>query len=177
MWSRTVVDLVDHAGGQRAQRRHALGLRQTRGLGAALAHGQHLLDRARERGGAARLGEKEIGVDRGRRRAARRGERDHRHLRELGIASLLESELPSVHHGHHEIEHHDVGTHLAHPIERLAAILDRGDVEAMRGQRLADGFAQLCVVFDQEHSAAFSGVRMDHASSSALGSRVLQQAI
>jgi hypothetical protein len=123
---------------------------------------EHLVDRAQDDRGAARLLQEQIGVDRGGGGAVAGRERHDRRVGQRRLQLLRDAELPAVHARHHQIEDHDVGAMLAHLAQALAAVRGHQDLDALGGQRLREGVAQLDVVLDQQDPASRWLVQAGH---------------
>src|SRR5690606_11277669 len=80
-----------------------------------------------------------------------------RHRREDRLANSRKRsdafrDVVSAHHGHAEIEHHDVRMELLDRVERGAAVVDRDDVLSDRLEEQLQAVGRVLVVVDDEHA-------------------------
>ena len=82
------------------------------------------------------------------------GEHDDRDVGEIGIPALLRPELPAADHGHRQIEQDERRPMEvpAQEVEGLPAVGRQGDLVSLVAQDLAQGFAQIRVVFYDQNA-------------------------
>ena len=149
-----VVDLVRHAGGERAERGEPLRLGDAGRLELALAAAQDVLDRVQQGARIDRLGQVEVGVHRGGGRAVIPRDHHDRRVGQRRVALQLGAELPAIHDRQHEIEDDQVGPRLPQLLQCLAPVARGQHLVTAQRERLLHRLAQLGVVLDHQDAAA-----------------------
>src|SRR5205823_707316 len=95
---------------------------------------------------------------------------DRRAIAYASGAALLEK-LPTIHHGHHQIEQDAVRSALGHERQRFSAIAGCLDVEAVQLECLGDRGSNGVVVVDDENTFRTRGAMHHSTLPTAVGGR------
>ena len=111
---------------------------------------QHVdIERLREAGNRPEPHRMSLGI-------AQRGTDDRRDGLELGVASLLLSELPTIEHGQHQIEHDQTRPEAGvEHLHRLGAVGRARGLVTSAFQNDGDGLAHVVIVFDDQDRRPF----------------------
>src|SRR5262245_8577753 len=86
-------------------------------------------------------------------------EHDHGDVPRLRILLQAPADFPAVELGDHDVEKDQLGSHLAHLLERVGAIAGQPDVIALLGQVVANQLCHVLLVLDHQDASESRGSR------------------
>ena len=81
-------------------------------------------------------------------------------MRGVALGAHLAADLQPRHPRQHQIEHHQIGHAALDALERLRTVGRLLDDETLLGEVVADQFANIGVVFNDQHAVANSALRL-----------------